>query len=274
MFLKRKIKVIFAIAFVLFVSSLCLTNIAYGATEVTLSSPAQTETTVTLSWTKSDDWFFSNYKVKIASSVNGPYTTLATIGDKDTIAYAVTGLNPNTDYYFAIQDTDSLGDATSNTLQVRTKSNPTLSITSKTQTTVSLQWSDYNTYSSEVPFYSYVIQMSTSSGQWSTLTTVTDVAQNTYTVTGLSVGSYYFRMCDKVGTSGQFISYSNTVNARIEPTPPPQTPTPTPTDTGTSPTSEIPPVAFVIAVAVVVIVVAAVGAFLVSRRAFKKQKLT
>jgi hypothetical protein len=200
--------------------SLITLLLAYGATEVTLSSPAQTETTVTLSWTKSGDLLFSNYKVKIASSVNGPYTTIATISNKDTIVYAVTGLNPNTDYYFKIQDTDTFGDATSNQLQVKTKPNPTISITSRTQTTVSLKWSDYNTYSSQVPFESYVIQMRTNGGQWSTLTTITDVSQSTYTVTGLSPATYSFRMYDKVGTSGQHTSTSNvktiTIHHQVE----------------------------------------------------------
>ena len=158
--------------------------------------------------------------MKIASSVNGPYTTIATINNKDTIDYAVVGLNPNTDYYFEIQDTDAFDDATSNQLQVNTKPNPTISITSRTQTTVSLKWSDYNTYSSQIPFESYVIQMGTNGGQWSTLTTITDVSQSTYTVTGLSPATYSFRMYDKVGTSGQYTSTSNkeyvTINKEIE----------------------------------------------------------
>lgn len=216
MLLKREIKLIFAIALVLFVGSMFLTNIAFGATQVTLSSTAQTETTVTLSWTKSGDLFFSNYKVNFAYSVNGPYTNIATISNIDTITYAVAGLNPSTDYYFQIQDTDALGNANSTTLQVRTKSNPEISITSQTQTTVSLQWSDYNTYSSLMPFKSYTVQMSTSgsSGPWSTLTTITDRTQMTYAVTGLSPGLYYIRMYDSVGDNS-YISYSNTVSVYI-----------------------------------------------------------
>jgi hypothetical protein len=272
MVLKRR-KPIFIISSVLIVSLMSLTNIAFGATEVTVSSPAQTETTVTLSWTKSGDWLFVDYKVKVATSVNGPYATVATISNKDTTAYAVTDLSPQSDYYFVIQDTDSLGDASSNTLQVRTKSEPVLSVTSKTQTTVSLYWNDYNTYSTQVSFNSYVIQMRTGSGQWSTLTTVTDASQSTYTVTGLSVGSYYFRLYDKVGDSGQYVSYSNTASAAIEPTPAPSTPTPTATNTY-EPNPTV-PLEFIIGIVIVVAVVVGGGTwFLVNRRASKQQKLS
>lgn len=269
--LKRELKIIFAIALVLFVGLICLTNSVYGATQVTLNSPAQTETTVTLSWTKSGDLLFSNYKVNYATSVNGQYTTLATIIDIDSTVQAVTGLHPSTDYYFQIQDTDTFGNANSTTLQATTKPNPEISVTSQTQTTVSIKWTDYNTYSSLVPFHSYVIQMSIDGGQWSTLTTMTDVSQNTYTVTGLSAGSYNFRMYDKVGTSGQYTSYSNITNVIIrEPTPPP-TNTPSPTSTPSS-TDTLP---YIIAAVVVVAVgVGIVTGLLVKRRTSKKQKLT
>jgi hypothetical protein len=119
---KIHITILSSIILLLFVISICLTNTALGAASVTLSSPAQTETTVTLAWTKSDDWLFTNYKVTYSTSVNGPYTTLATITNKETTAYAVTGLSPNTDYYFIIQDSGTgVGTTPSNTRQVKTK---------------------------------------------------------------------------------------------------------------------------------------------------------
>jgi hypothetical protein len=66
-----------------------------------------------------------------------------------------------------------------------------------------------------MPFQSYVVQMSVSGGQWSTLTTISDVSQSTYTVTGLSPALYQFRMYDQVGTSGQYGSTSNVINVNI-----------------------------------------------------------
>lgn len=200
------------------VGLICSIDMSYGATSVTLNSPAQTETTVTLSWTRSDDWLFKDYKVTYATSVNGPYTTVTTITDPAKTSYVVTGLYPNTDYYFIVQDSGTaVGTTPSNTLQVRTTPNPQISITSRTATTVSLQWIDYNSYSAQMPFHSYVIQMSTNDGPWSTVTTVSDVSQNTYTVTGLSPATYDFRMYDKVGTSGQYSSTSNVASMVIHP---------------------------------------------------------
>ena len=145
--------------------------------------------------------------------------TVTTITDASQTSYAVTGLNPDTAYYFIIQDTsnDIIGSSTqtSNTLQANTNPIPTLSNPSKTSSTVSLHWSDYNSYSSTVPFESYVVQMSGSGGQWSTLTTITDVSQSTYTVTGLSPAIYQFRMYDKAGLSGQISSTSNSVTVHL-----------------------------------------------------------
>jgi len=213
---KTKMAFLSSIALLLFVSSICLTSTVYGATSVNLSSPAQTETTVTLSWTQSDDWVFEKYNVTFSTSVNGPYYEVEIITDKGKTSTAIVGLNPNTDYYFIVYDSGSLvGTTPSNTLNQKTKQNPKISITSRTESTVSLKWIDYNTYSSQVPFESYVIQISTSGGQWSTLTTITDVSQSTYTVTGLSPATYGFRMYDKVGTSGQHTSTSDVATLTI-----------------------------------------------------------
>lgn len=215
----RKILLIVIVSIIL----INITNTAYGATSVTLSSPAQTETTVTLSWTGSDDWFFSKYEAFYATSVNGPWRSFWSTTDKGQTSTYIGGLSPNSDYYFKIEDSASVvGTTSSNTLQVRTKSVPQLTITSNTMTTASLRWVVYNTYSSHVPFKSYIVQMRTSGGSWSTLTTITDASQNTYTVTGLSPGTYDFQMIDKVGSTGQHTSTSNIANLVIpEPTPTP-----------------------------------------------------
>lgn len=207
--------IIFSFFFVTFIS---LSNNVSAATSVTLSSPAKTETTVTLSWTRSDDWLFSNYQLFYSSTgVNGPFESIWSTTNKDTTTTYIYGLAPNTDYYFYILDTGSgVGSSPSNTLQVTTKPNPDIIVTSHTSTTISLQWYDYNTYSTLVPFDSYVIQIGiNSNSSMSTLTSITDVSQNTYTVTGLGPGDYYFSVYDKVGTTGQYTSYSTIVEQTI-----------------------------------------------------------
>jgi hypothetical protein len=218
--LKRtRIFVISVIALLLFSGSSCLTNTVYGASTVHVSLASQTATTISLSWTQTTDLIFKNYAVTYSTFVNGPYTTVATTTNASQTSFAVTGLNPNTPYYFIIQDTsnDIIGSSAqaSNTLQANTNPIPQISSPSKTSTTVSLKWSDYNSYSSTVPFQRYVVQMSVSGGQWSTLTTLDDVSQSTYTVTGLSPATYQFRMYDQVGTSGQYGSTSNVITVTI-----------------------------------------------------------
>ena len=217
-FKKTLVITLFLILFLGFVGS---TNVAKAAASVILSSSAQTETTVTLSWTQSDDWLFSSYELYYSSTGgNGPYSSVwktTTKGDTSTI---MQGLSPNTNYWFYILDSGTfVGSTPSNTLQVKTKQVPSLRENAKTTTTVSLLWDDYNTYSSLVPFDGYTVQMSTSgaNGPWSTLTTIADRTQNTYTATGLSPGqTYHFRMYDSVGTSGNIASsFSNIVSVTV-----------------------------------------------------------
>lgn len=205
--MKKKMTTLIIILLILIPS---LVQTVSAATSVTLSSTAQTETTITLSWTKTSDWLFSRYEVYYAMSVNGPWTLLSTITDADETSVAYSNLTPDTFYYFRVDDTGTaVGTSSSNTLQVRTKSNIVLDIDASTATTVSLRWTCYNTYSSIIQFNSYTIQMSTSgsSGPWSTVTTITTASQNTFTITGLSVGMYYIRLYDNVGNG--ISSYSN-----------------------------------------------------------------
>ncbi len=188
---------------------------ARAATSVTLSSNAQTETTATLTWSESSDWLFSSYTLYYSTTgTYGPWTNLWSTTDISQTSMYVYGLSSNSNYWFHILDTDSLGTANSNTIQVTTKSDPFLQVYSVTTTTCSLLWYDYNTYSSSVPFDSYTVQLgSSSTGPWSTLAAIFDSAQTNYVATGLSPGqTYYLVMYDTVGSSGyQQRSYSNAV---------------------------------------------------------------
>lgn len=188
---------------------------ARAATSVTLSSSAQTETTVTLTWSQSGDLLFTSYTLYYSSAgANGPWSNIWSTGTKSTTAMFVNGLSPSSNYWFYILDTDALGHANSNTLEVTTTNNPSLQITSTTTSTASLSWNEFNTYSSLVPFDSYTVQSSSSSGgPWSTVTTISNPSQTSYTVTGLSPGQkYYLAMFDTVGSAGNLQdTYSNYV---------------------------------------------------------------
>ncbi|MEM2268659.1 MAG: fibronectin type III domain-containing protein, partial [Thermoplasmata archaeon] len=191
-----------------------------GATTVTLSSIAHTETTITLSWTESQDRYFVNYTLYMGKNVNGPYSAIWNTTDKTTTTYAVQNLDYSSTYYFYIVDQDIFGSARSNTYEANTTSPPQLKVNSVTQTTVSLTWIDNNTYSQLVPFISYTVEMKTpTGGNWSTVNIINSASSNSYTVTGLSPGStYYFRIYDSVGSpSSPIITFSNEISAIIIP---------------------------------------------------------
>ncbi len=205
------------------VALLAVPQTAKAATSVTLSSNAQTETTTTLRWTQSSDWLFSSYTLYYSTTgSNGPWQNIWSTTDKSVTSMYVHGLGPTSNYWFYILDSDSLGTAKSNTLEITTTNSPLLWVTSTTTTTASLSWSDYNSYSSLVPFDGYTIQLgSSSAGPWSTLATITNPAQTTYVVTGLSPGqTCWVIMYDTVGPSGyQQDSYSNSVFVTIRTSP-------------------------------------------------------
>ncbi|HMK95596.1 MAG TPA: fibronectin type III domain-containing protein [Candidatus Limnocylindrales bacterium] len=87
---------------ILLVSLLCTTHAASAAPN--LSATSKTETTVTLSWTKSKDATFYYYFVASSLSVNGPFNDVAIIGNSSLTRFTVTGLTKNTTYYFIVRD--------------------------------------------------------------------------------------------------------------------------------------------------------------------------
>jgi len=184
----------------------------------TLTSTAQTETTVTLSWSQSTDVWFYSYTLYESTNVNGPYSVVMSTGNKGITSYGVSGLLSNTNYYFYVHDSGLLVNYNSNTLQVTTTSPPQLMMTSFDYSSASLAWTDYNTYSTLEPFVSYTLEMSSSgqSGPWSPVTSITDSSQNNYRQMGLFHQTYWFRLYDTVGPSnGMESSYSNVVNVTI-----------------------------------------------------------
>jgi hypothetical protein len=259
----RKILVISAIALLLFISSLCSMKTVYGVFTPTLSSPAQTETTVTLSWTKLNELMFKAYQVEISSSANGPYGVIYSTNDSSQTSYAVVGLNPDTPYYFRVEDFSFSGTvitppSVSNTLQVSTVPNPSISIALVGETAVCLRWVDYNSYTSVMPFIDYVIEVNASGDKWSTLAYITNVTQSTYNFTGLSPATCEFRIVDEVSTptyltdtSYYIRSFSNVVTLDV----PQPTPIPTQAPNQTPITPEFPSLAILMLFVEVIIIV-------------------
>lgn len=112
---------------------------------------------------------------------------------------SITGLTANTTYYYAIAQDNANGN--SNVLT-------TGSFTTAAITGVTLTWNDTNSGGAQT-----VIERSTNAGAtWSVLTTVA-AGVTSYTDTGLSSGTYYYRIRALVRST--YSSYSSTVNATI-----------------------------------------------------------
>ena len=186
----------------------------------------------------------STFDLQILENPNGPYTEVWSTTDKGIITATIATSNIgriNTQgaitHFFYISESDSFGNSSkSNTITASPTRppNPYILIASKTATTPILQWNDLNVYCEQARFNSYTIQVSNSSqdGPWSTIYTLKQkpefTNQQTYTLTGLSTGTYYVRMYDTVGTSsGTQVSYSNILAIN----PPNNTDTPQPSPT-------------------------------------------
>lgn len=188
-----------------------------------LSCTARTETTVTLSWTKSTDLTFDYYFVASSISPNGPFNDVAIIGNQSLTTFAVSELTQNTTYYFLVRDEGSNGgNATttaSNICQVTTVSAPQLFLLSSTSSSITLTWNDNDSYSSAMPFYAFIIQENSgNSSQFSTVDTINNPSQNSCVIMGLSPDtSYTFLLLDEVGITGQNMTPSKTLLASTLP---------------------------------------------------------
>ena len=195
---------------ILFAVSLISIPSTKAAATLSLYTSGVTEHSITLSWNESPDTFFSGYQLyESTTGTNGAFTEIWSSSSKSQTSTYVYDLSPDTNYWFYVKDLDLLtGTADSNTYEATTTNVPTLSVTSTTSTTASLQWTDYNTYSSLVPFDSYTLQMSTIGAYsgYSTLTTITSSSQTTYVITGLSAGTYWVQIFDTVGSSDTALS--------------------------------------------------------------------
>ena len=109
----------------------------------TVNSPSQTDTSITLNWNGigvSNLGQLSYYNLTYGASANGTYTTVGPIYGYKNTSYVVTGLNPNTTYYFTIQYV--FGHISSNGYQYQTATSNTL----EAKTTPITNYSDWIPY--------------------------------------------------------------------------------------------------------------------------------
>ena len=185
-------------------------------TAVTLSTPTDiTDASVTLEWTTNPDSDFALYEI-YQSPTAGPIGTLVTsISDRDTLSYIVTGLSPETPYYFTVRVVDNMGlyndssQVSATTLAANAAPQAVvLGIpTDITSDSIALSWSQ----NSDSDFARYEVYMSTTAGQLGSLMETVSLWTSTgVVIPGLVPNTTYYFIVRVVDT-GLLYSDSNQV---------------------------------------------------------------
>ena len=163
-----------------------LTTDSSTVSQTTYSSPTQslsskTETRITISWSCDDTVDYVSY------SIDGG-TTFVDFGSVNakTGSYTITGLTANTTYKIKTRLRRKTTQLSSNTssLSVATYKVPTQSLKSKTETSITMNWSCDSTVSK--------VEYSTNGGtSWSTATSNANATSGSYTISGLSANTSY-----------------------------------------------------------------------------------
>ncbi|MBQ8780551.1 MAG: fibronectin type III domain-containing protein, partial [Oscillospiraceae bacterium] len=155
------------------------------------TSPSKSTTAIRLSWTKN-----SNASGYIVEQFNGSsWEQIATITDKATVTYKVTGLTPGTAYKFRVKAYVSSSSSKAyskytSTLTANTMMTAVKGFTSPSQSTSAIRLNWTRNANAD----GYVIEQFNGSA-WVQIADITDKATTTYKVTGLKSGTAYkFRM--------------------------------------------------------------------------------
>lgn len=92
-----------------------------AATKVDLYTSEITTSSVKLTWTETDDWFFDHYEVYMLEHDGTPWQLLKTYQSKYSLEYRVTGLESDTTYSFKIRDVDTLTEKDSDAVMITTE---------------------------------------------------------------------------------------------------------------------------------------------------------
>jgi hypothetical protein len=190
---------------------------------VTNNDPTNiTGDSMSLSWTRNEDFDFRKYVVYCSTSFNDLGQKVDEITDKSDTTYQMTGLAEGTTYYCIVRVYDSGGlFSDSNQVSGKTNSPPNPVILSDpteiTNASMSLSW----TRNEDSDFDKYVLYCSTSQGLvGQKVVETSDRSDTSHEVTGLSDNTTYYCVV-RVYDSGGLSSDSNQVSARTEKTIPP-----------------------------------------------------
>jgi chitodextrinase len=183
------------------------TTAAASTAPTGLTVASTTPTSVTLSWAASAG--AASYQVGQSLNAAGPF--VFSIGITVTTA-AVTGLTPNTTYFFQVRAVDAAGNVSpasstvSATTGVSTLAAPTgLTVTGTTSTSVSASW----TASAGAASYQVLIGLNAAGPFVAAGTTPTPST----TISGLTANTTYFIQVKAVDAAGNVSAASNTVAA-------------------------------------------------------------
>ncbi|HZY70945.1 MAG TPA: fibronectin type III domain-containing protein, partial [Thermoplasmata archaeon] len=159
------------------------------ASNDTISVTGTSPTATALSWKTSTDLVFGSYEVdESTSSSSGPWNVIYTNATASVTSLYVVGQIPGASAWF--RDIDHGGvpgdNQNSNVVRAQNPPNATLSSADAGKSTVTLSWTNKAVYGGLLAFGSYVVKESINGASYTTLSTGTDPATTTYSVSGVT----------------------------------------------------------------------------------------
>ena len=124
---------------------------------------------------------------------HGPWRELSSL----TIAAyrvveGVSNLVPGATYWWYAADTNTCtGIVKSNTLELTQPAVATLSYSLETPSSATLKWNNLAVYGGQIVFGSYTVDQAIDHGNWTPITTITNVSSTAYNISGLAPGTDY-----------------------------------------------------------------------------------
>lgn len=189
------------------------------AAAIALTIPGATPTAAELSWSATNDLFFSHYTVyESPNGSTGSFQSVAVISSQSTTTFVATTLTPGLPYWWQVTES-GLGTSTSAIVNDTQPTLADLNYTTPTSSTLWFNWTNNASYGGDLGFVSYQVWESVGGSAPTVAASGTGVSTRTATVTGLSSGAsylFYLNTTDCVaacgtGTSVNVVTESNSV---------------------------------------------------------------
>jgi hypothetical protein len=161
---------------------------------ITLSAAGVTPAAISLSWTATTDFLFSNYTIAYSNqSASGPFVPVGVVTSQSTTQFVLGSLSPGATYWWQVTEEARRGvGATSNVLQVQQRTLAYLTAPTNTTTSITFGWTDNATYGGLLSFTEFVLfEKNTSTGPFRPVANVSNETVHSVTVGGLTSGASY-----------------------------------------------------------------------------------